>query len=76
MSEMQNGMLAWSDLFPNGRDIFYEGDNPRAFMREMRDVYGLHINKNKKSWRRSKMFFCPADLLDKIYGNGKYPLGS
>lgn len=66
----------WQEMFPNGRTVFYEGDDSRGFMREMRTKYGFTINKNLKSWRRSKMFHLPGHLMDKVYGNSKYPLGS
>jgi hypothetical protein len=55
------------DLFPNGRTIFYEGDNPEAFIAEMKTKYGLGV---------TVVLHCPTEYLDEIYGGGKYPMGS
>jgi hypothetical protein len=55
------------DLFPDGRRLFYEGDNPEAFIAEMKTKYGLDV---------SVSVHCPAEYLDEIYGSGKYPIGT
>lgn len=34
-------LLAWSEMFPDGRDIYYEGDDPDGFVAEIKDKYGF-----------------------------------
>jgi hypothetical protein len=54
------------ELYPEGRHLYYEGDDPTGFIKELKERYGLDV---------SVSFHCPAELLDEIY-SGKYPLGS
>lgn len=74
----------WALLFPNGRDIFYEGDSPRDFRTEIIEEYGFDPGEDP-AWGvvigdgpeafTSYRFHCPAEHLDAIYG-GQYPMGS
>jgi hypothetical protein len=77
----------WAELFPNGRDIFYEGDGPDEFAAEIASKYGFDPRTDRRWWDViagddgaeplvSYMFHCPSHLLDAIYGNGAYLLGS
>lgn len=77
----------WADLFPDGRDIFYEGDDPDEFAAEIAAKYGFDPRTDMRWWDVidggdgmepfvSHRFRCPAHLLDAIYGNDKYPMGS
>ena len=34
-------VMTWKDLFPNGRHIFYEGDEPEVFAQQIRDEFGF-----------------------------------
>ncbi len=34
-------MASWSDLFPDGRDIFYEGDDPVGFVNTIKAEFGF-----------------------------------
>ncbi|WP_250029750.1 hypothetical protein [Paractinoplanes maris] len=81
------GTVTWAELFPNGRDIFYEGDSPDDFAAEIAARYGFDPRTDKRWWEVidgggdmepfvSYRFHCPVHLLDAIYGNDKYPLGS
>ncbi len=67
----------WSELFPYGRRVFYEGKDPKGFAKEILKTYKFEIRfsgvYNKPN---GYQFHCPAKLLDEIYGSGKYPLGS
>jgi hypothetical protein len=56
-----------AELFPEGRHIFYEGDDPAGFIKEMKERYGLEVTVSLD---------CPAKLLNEIYRSGKYPMGS
>lgn len=70
-------MSNWRGLFPNGRMLFYEGNTPEAFVEEMKSKFGFDPSVDPKgSWTRSRMFFCPPEHLDAVYGNATYPLGS
>lgn len=75
----------WSELFPNGRTIFYEGDDPEGFVKEIKAKFGFDPTKSKSQgywegtpWNTESgyCFHCPAEYLDEIYGDDKYPMGS
>lgn len=78
----------WSELFPDGRHIFYEGDDPDGFEKIMKDEFGIDLAA-QKSWREpiepdrpggepfiSYGFFCPPEHLDAVYGTDRFTLGS
>jgi hypothetical protein len=75
----------WSSLFPAGRDIFYEGNDPAGFVRQIQDQFGfspaldlnwgVQIEDDTCSFS-SFCFHCPAEHLDAIYGNSRFPMGS
>jgi hypothetical protein len=79
----------WKDLFPDGRLLYYEGDDPDGFVKEMKEKYGFDPTENisfapfpypnePKSWSKEAgyLFHCPPEHMNEIYGTGKYPLGS
>ena len=68
----------WSELFPEGRHIFYEGDDPKGFAKEMKEKFSFDPSQNNPGWnkRSGYSFDCQVSALDKVYGNRKYPLGS
>ena len=71
---------SWSELFPDGRFIYYEGNNPEAFVEEIKRKFGFDPSKDNPKWGEvisvSYGFHCPAEYLDAIYGGSKYPMGS
>ncbi len=71
-------MRKWSELFPYGRLIFYEGDDPQGFVEEIKAKFGFDPSKDNSGWDEEGgySFFCPGDHLDAIYGVSKYPMGS
>jgi hypothetical protein len=60
----------WNELFPEGRYIFYEGDDLTRFAKEIKKKFGFDVFQNG-----SFGFHCPPELLDAIYGSGEYPIG-
>jgi hypothetical protein len=64
----------WSELFPEGRVIYFEGDDQESFVAEIKAKF--NFDPSKDSLWRGLAFECPAHLLDDIYGSGKYPMGS
>jgi hypothetical protein len=82
------GMKTWSEMFPEGRDIFYEGDDPEGFADAMRDQFRFDPSEhpNWEKWIEyspsgpdgfwSFGFRCPAEHLDEVYGSGRWQLGS
>lgn len=69
--------LTWREMFPEGREVFYEGKNPGAFALEIKREFGFDPRHAKTfNQRNGYKFLCPARHLDAIYGSGKYPLGS
>lgn len=71
-------MKNWRELFPKGRDIYYEGETPKKFAQEIKAKFGFDPSSNNPCWNKQHgyNFYCPAKYLDAIYGNSKYPLGS
>lgn len=72
---------SWQDLFPEGREIYYEGSEPDTFRTEIRDEFGFDpgaspgwgdLYDGKPSYR----FHCPPECLNDIYGSGRWPMGS
>jgi hypothetical protein len=76
--------LTWSGLFPGGRRIYYEGDDPEGFVRQIRNEFGFDPALDPDWELRiegdddypSYSFHCPAGLLDDIYGDHRFPMGS
>lgn len=83
--------MSWSELFPEGRVLTYEGDDPVNFVKEIKKRFGFnpadrHVNfatltyddGAKSTWneRDCYTFHCPSEYLDFIYGTGRYPVGS
>lgn len=71
-------MKSWKDMFPNGRILFYEGNDPKGFAKEMLTKHGFDPSKDNTHWNAEHgySFLCPAGLIDTVYGNDEYPLGS
>ena len=77
---------AWSELFPQGRHIFYEGDNPAEFVRQIQAEFGFNpaddphwgeqLEDIEGPFPPSYGFHCPADHIDEIYGSGRFCIGS
>lgn len=67
----------WKELFPHGRFIFYEGDEPQKFVEEIRTEFGFDPSADEQLWRESShQFYCPPGILDAIYGSARWPMGS
>lgn len=72
-------MKKWSEMYPNGRFVYYEGDDPHHFVREMKNKYGFDPSKNnRRHWCEggSWCFLLPGNCIDDVYDRSKYPLGS
>lgn len=81
-------MKKWSEMFPDGRWVFYEGDDPDGFADEMVAKFGFDPRKDNPSWGAehgeledegkftSYQFLCPGRCIDQVYGSDEYPLGS
>jgi len=71
----------WSELFPKGRLIYYEGDEPQKFARQVELDFGFDVTQDP-SWNEpnpdftSYGFHCPPGLLNEIYGTDRFPMGS
>jgi hypothetical protein len=65
----------WSELMPEGRTIFYEGDDPENFAAEMFNRFGLDVAGDGWCDEYGYQFHCPVELLNQIY-MGDYPMGS
>lgn len=75
--------MSWDQLFPEGRVVFYEGDDPTTFAREMRELYGIDVAAPapagfpyQPTWLEAESFFIPAGLVEAVYGSGRWELGS
>jgi hypothetical protein len=75
-------LRSWSELFPDGRIIYYEGECPDEFAAEIKHEFKLDVTKDElwddllRDGSKRRAFHCPSELLDEIYGSGKYCLGS
>jgi hypothetical protein len=80
-------MIAWAeDYWPDGRHIYYEGDEPEAFAATLKDAFGLDVTSDP-AWGEviddsegdsfvSYGFDCPSRLLGDIYYSDRWPIGS
>lgn len=80
-------IIAWAeDYWPNGRHIYYEGDEPEVFAATIKDEFGLDVTSDN-NWGQaiedseggsfvSYGFDCPAKLLGDIYYSDRWPTGS
>jgi len=69
-------MTKWKELFPEGRFIYYEGDDLMAFLRKIRAEFGFNPGSFASVLAANKGFHCPPEHLDAIYGSGRFPMGS
>lgn len=80
-SSSEMDLPSWSELFPHGRHIFYEGDEPEEFARQVLFEFGFDVTKDAQ-WGdndggfTSYSFDCPPGLLNLIYGSDRFPMGS
>ena len=80
-----------AELHPNGRTIFYEGDDPEGFRAVIRAEFGFDPAEHPghefhtglpgcaRTWDEEHgwSFHCPAEHLDAIYGDDyRFPMGS
>jgi hypothetical protein len=81
-------LKSWSEMFPRGRHIYYEGDEPQKFADEIRTEFGFDPSADEY-WGllipgddlhddafTSYCFRCPPEILDAVYGSGRWPMGS
>jgi hypothetical protein len=89
--EMIEDLKTWAELFPEGRDICYEGDDPEEFVAEIVQRFGFDPSADPR-WEtpwlggdsrngldpfgRTHWFVCPPEHLDAIYGTDDYRTGS
>lgn len=81
------GIIAWAeDYWPDGRHVYYEGDEPEAFAATVKDEFDLDLT-NDHAWGEvidegggnsfvSYGFHCPTELLGDIYYSNRWPIGS
>ncbi len=79
--------ITWAKLFPEGRDLYYEGGCPREFAEAVRAEFGFDPSADPLWGKRiedgdgqarsaSYGFHCPAEKLDGIYdmhGSHRFP---
>lgn len=79
--------MTWQELFPKGREIYYDGDQPAEFVEEIRaefafdpsadEYWGVLIpGDDPHDAFFSYSFHCPPGILDAIYGSDRWPMGS
>jgi hypothetical protein len=75
----------WDELCPDGAFRFYEGENPDGFAAEMRQRFGFDpsVDPHWSKWVDDgfggfpmRGFLIPAGLVEAVYGNERWPLGS
>lgn len=77
MKELMADMPTWSQMFPDGRTIFYEGPDPEGFRQQVIAEFGFDPATNS-TWNaeRGWQFHCPPEHLDAIYGSNRWQMGS
>jgi hypothetical protein len=68
-----------SELWPDGRWLYYEGDDPKAFVAEMKAKFEFDPSADNPEWNKEGgyCFDCPVHLIDQIYGGDvDYHIGS
>ena len=80
-------IIAWAeDTFPDGRHIYYEGDEPGIFAATIKDEFGFDVTTDP-DWGyivddgegdpfASYAFHCPVEFLGDIYYSHRWPMGS
>jgi len=68
----------WAKLFPEGRDLYYEGEHPEEFAEAIREEFGFDPSADPR-WGKQRErgdgsagsasygFHCPAESLDAMY---------
>lgn len=71
-------MKTWREIYPHGRHVFYEGDDPAGFAKEMLEKFGFDPSKDNDHWNEESGygFFVPGEHINEVYGVAEYPLGS
>jgi hypothetical protein len=62
------------ELFPDGRHVWYEGDDPRGFVKTIRERFGITLTLKKDP--SGYAFFCPPGYVEAIYCSDEWPIGS
>jgi hypothetical protein len=83
MTDTSTTELTWDDLCPQGRVVFYEGDDPDRFAAEMAAL-GIDVRADLPApWRPEYAwypdgyaFHLPAGRVEEIYGSDRWELGS
>lgn len=71
----------WVKEYPHGRYYFYEGNDPKGFVQEMKDKFNLDLSKDLEEFEQRSnedfclTFTCPPQHLHAMYAN-HYPLGT
>ena len=77
--------INWARLFPEGRDLYYDGDHPEGFAEAIREEFGFDpsadplwgkMGEGRDGAAASYGFRCPAEKLDGIYdmhGSRRFP---
>ena len=79
--------INWAKLFPEGRDLYYEGEHPGEFAEAIREEFGFDPSADplwgkqiegggRQAGSTSYGFHCPAEKLDGIYdmhGSRRFP---
>lgn len=87
---MSEQSQTWAEMMPNGRTIYYEGDDPEGFCRAIKEEFGfdprdlpgrnIFTDEPEHSWCNCPFcphkFHCPPEHLDAIYDSGRWPMGS
>jgi hypothetical protein len=70
------GHLKGSEMFPNGRDIWFEGDDPAGYRAWARARTGFDPGEHWTEDPSGYRFHCPAEHLNVLYGDSPWPVGS
>jgi len=66
------------ELFPDGRHVWYEGDDPEGFVAQVRERFGIELTLKEDP--SGFAFFCPPGYVEAIVYSGtdqnEWPCGT
>jgi hypothetical protein len=62
----------WAELYPEGRVLYFEGEDLFGFIQQVKEKFGLDLSRSPNA---SFQFRCPPEHLQEML-NGDYPVGT
>lgn len=87
MTPAEAELMTYSEYWPEGRELYYEGDDPNGFAATIRAEFGFDPvtdpdwgvwveEDNPDGGYRYYPFHCPSEHLEAVFCSGRFPIGS